>query len=378
MNQTARFNEILCAIVRGERVSWPTSVEPEDQACFLAACEAHGVAPLVYQQLHQTPTWGDWPANIRDALAHLSRVETVVDLLREQEVVRVLHASATQGVQLLLMKGTPLAYTHYASPCLRPRCDTDLLIQPNAIATMQQALTELGYTRLNGVSGKFIAHQCAYVKEDRYGVRHAYDVHWKISNSPPFSDLLSFEELVHQALPVPALGDHAYALAPVQALLLACLHRVAHHHNSERLIWLYDIHLLVSRMTFEERTAFIRLAADRRLQAVCGRGLQLAQHCFATPLAENFIAALYPPDGLAAEEATAHFLKPNPRRLHILLAELQTLSGWKNKIRLLMEHLLPPPAYLLNRYATTNRALLPVLYFHRVLRGVRKLWRHAL
>jgi len=39
-----------------------------------------------------------------------------------------------------------------------------------------------------------------------------------------------------QAIAVPAFGEQARTLAPVQALLLACVHRVAHHDNSERLI----------------------------------------------------------------------------------------------------------------------------------------------
>jgi hypothetical protein len=311
-------------------------------------------------------------------LAHLSRAQATVDILREQELIRVLQAAAVHGVQPLLMKGTPLAYTHYAASYLRPRCDTDLLIQPDMVGRMQRLLTELGYCRLNGVSGTFITHQCTYVKQDRHGVRHAYDVHWKVSNSPLFSDLLSYEEWAQRAMPVGGLVNHSCALAPPQALLLACLHRVAHHHNSERLIWLYDIHLLASRMTCEERTAFIRLATDKQLRAVCGRGLQLAQHCFATLLPEDLMAALYPPDGLAAAEATAGCLQTGQRRLHIVLAELRALPGWYNKIRLLKEHLFPPPAYLLGRYATTNRALLPVLYCHRVLKGALKLWRHAL
>ena len=37
-------------------------------------------------------------------------------------------------------------------------------------------------------------------------VRHVIDLHWAISNRPLFADLLSFDELVHDAIPVTAVG----------------------------------------------------------------------------------------------------------------------------------------------------------------------------
>ena len=40
----------------------------------------------------------------------------------------------------------------------------------------------------------------------------------------------------------------AILLAPVNALVLACIHRLAHHQGRDRLVWLYDIHLLAGRL----------------------------------------------------------------------------------------------------------------------------------
>jgi hypothetical protein len=208
-------------------------------------------------------------------------------------------------------------------------------------------------------------------------MRHAYDVHWQISNSALFATLWSFEELVSQAVPVPALHVHARTLAPVHALLLACLHRVAHHHNSQRLIWLYDLHLLAQSLTCAEQGEFVRLAGHKHVRAICRHGLELAQHCFATPVAADLLAALRLPDDHATWEATARFLSPHQRRWQLLRADLHALPGWLNKVRLLQEHVLPPATYLLTHYGTTRRALLPVLYLHRALRGFWRLWQRA-
>ncbi len=51
-------------------------------------------------------------------------------------------------------------------------------------------------------------------------------------------------------------------LPPPHALLMACVHRVAHHFDPPTLIWLYDIHLLASSMSEDDATRFVALAVD--------------------------------------------------------------------------------------------------------------------
>ncbi len=56
------------------------------------------------------------------------------------------------------------------------------------------------------------------------------------------------------------------------------MHRVVHItapyfvddsiHYGDRLIWLYDIHLLISQMPPQELTQFARLALERRLNTI--------------------------------------------------------------------------------------------------------------
>ena len=60
------------------------------------------------------------------------------------------------------------------------------------------------------------------------------------------------------------------------ALFLACLHRTAHHQDAVDLVWLWDIHLLASRLTDDERTFLVDLAIARAMRGVCARGLAAA------------------------------------------------------------------------------------------------------
>jgi len=368
------FVQLLSAIIRGETPSWSPSGRPDFQADFLEACLTHGVAPLITKQLRRTSAWEEWPPGIRAGLESLAMRQASLELLREKELVSALEALVQRGVQPLILKGAALAYTHYPFLGLRPCNDTDLLIDPKDISLTEQVLAELGFQRLNMVSGKFIMHQCIYVKDDEHGVRHVYDVHWKISNPQLFSDISSYDELARYAITVPGLGKNARALNPAHALLLACLHRVAHHQSSDCLIWLYDIHLLVSLMRPEEHKAFARLAIDKRVRAVCSNGLKLARHRFSTALPVDLMEALDADENPMSKEATAGFLKPYQRRTDVLLSDLRALSRWRDKLQLLREHVFPPADFILKHYSIANRALLPGLYAHRALRGAWKFW----
>src|SRR5262249_1172510 len=70
-----------------------------------------------------------WP---EDARRHAQRAlvdASVVEMMRRRELVRILKILADVGIGVLVFKGAALGRTHYPAPHLRPRSDTDLLIQ---------------------------------------------------------------------------------------------------------------------------------------------------------------------------------------------------------------------------------------------------------
>ena len=85
------------------------------------------------------------------------------------------------------------------------------------------------------------------------------------------SNIFSFQELEARAQAVPALGSHARAFGPMDALMMACVHRVAHHHDDEHLVWIYDIHLLCGGLDASGLEALGRSARAKRVAAACGR-----------------------------------------------------------------------------------------------------------
>ena len=359
MNTTA----LLSAALSGDPAStsalerWPIDAVKD-------AARRHGVLPLLADRV------GGSSARLREALGADAAGEVAADLFREAELRRVLDGFAAAGVAALVIKGAALAYTHYERPDLRARDDSDLLIQPDGQPAAHGVLGALGYRRGQHVAGELVSAQAAYTKRLDGATVHTIDLHWRIANPHVFTHVLTFEELRRDAVPVAGLGASAFAPSAPYALFLACVHRVAHHRDADLLIWVYDIHLLASRLTPAEWRTFLALAIERDMATICRQGLTRAAAAFNTIIPDAVSGALQLRPG--RREASAAFLTPERAQFATLLSDLRTLRSWRERRRLVREHLLPSSSYMRETYAPSSRAPLAVLYFWRALRGA---WR---
>ena len=357
----------VAAIIAGVPVRWQdlrTSVD-----AVLAMCDAEDLSPLMHQRLSTLAL--DWPEDVGTALAAKARTAAGEELLRGVEIRAVVEALAAAGIRALLIKGTPLAYSVYPSPATRPRDDTDIIVPEGDVGAARDVLTSLGYDATNQCNELF--SQFEVQKRDRFGVVHAFDVHWKISTQPVFADVLTYSEMLRRAMPVPALGPAAAAPCSVDALLLACIHPVMHHQNADRLLWICDAHFLVSSLGAREFDEFVRQAGERRVAAVCAHRLQLAATLFGTSVPAGALAEL----SAVAGEPSAAYLASHRRWHHELVSSLGGLPRFGDRVRLLRGVLLPSPRYMLSAYGLTGKPLapwlLPALYMHRNVRGVWKI-----
>lgn len=318
--------------------------------------------------------WRDSQSDLSAALQRELRQAAAFDAWREQDLTGLLDALASAGIDAVLMKGAALAYMIYDAPHLRVRVDTDLLIRREQLEAAERVFAAHGWSRPPESDFELAAAQRHYEKPAPASRRVHLDVHWRIANPRTFSDALSFEEIRVRAVPVPALGRAARAFGTVDALFLACLHRVAHHDDQVDLLWLWDIHLLVSRLWADDEETLVALAVRTAMTGVCVRGLELVASAFATPAAARVASRLRAAgDGLS--EPASRFLG-GVRPIATLRADLTSVSGWI-ALRLLGERVVPSRAYIRALYPRWPRALLWLAYLDRLLRGTPKWFRRS-
>jgi len=358
--------DLLAGLLRGDRIDHQGLIAyPAETLCQHA--ELHGILPLIADRLKDDV---GVPARLRSMLCERARHEIVADLLRESELKQLLLGLGRAGVTPLLMKGAQLAYTHYPRPELRPRADTDLLIRESDRGPVDDALTGLGYQPLGQTSGKLVSYQASYLK-GRPGVAfHAVDVHWKVANPQVFADVLSYAEMAGSAVPIRRPGLSALGLCDLHALFVACVHRVAHHHDSAVLMWLYDIDLIARRFGPADWERFVTLAAERGVRAVCRRSLEQTARWLGTDV-PGYVWGDPRLSEATREELTARYLASRPPAAE-LLDDLQALATWGERWLLLREHCFPPATYMRAVYDPASDAPLPVLYARRLVHAARR------
>jgi hypothetical protein len=373
----SRADELLCAILRGDF----SALNLCDERCLEKLTEAafhHSVHLILLDALKRSPVWDNWPIHLRTKLEAEAIAVAAMDLIRQHELQNVFVHLNQRGIQALLLKGVPLAYTLYRSPMLRPRSDTDLLIQESDRQSVDQLLSELGYSAARE-SGSLISYECTYGRKDPFGVEHSLDVHWKINNAQIFAQAFSFDELLSEAVALPSLAACANGLGFAHALLLACLHRFAHAHApfyvdgnevfaGDHLRWVYDIHLLCQALTAVHWVEFTTLARTKGIAEFCIDGLNASKRAFETQ---------FPAEAMDSLQAAARGERANAERLRAsravwFFANLRALPGLRQRMALIKQTAFPPLVYMIDKYQTKNYLALSFLYAYRGVNGVIK------
>nr|WP_275672686.1 nucleotidyltransferase family protein [Thermomonas flagellata] len=331
-----------------------------DPEAVLACAEAEGVAPLLARALPaQAPT-----AALRARLAAQARLDGMRLLAREASARAVLDQLAEAGLPCFVLKGMALGQWLYPAPELRPGCDIDLLVADLAQAeAATAALVAAGWTLAHGVAPRQASDtQVALVDPARRGV--VLDLHWRLLNHAGLDRGLAFADLWARAQALPGLHPQARALGAADALLHAALHRAGNRAagTHDRLLWLYDVHLLAARCGPGDWARLLAPAADPVHLAALVDALQAAHAAFATALPPELAEA-------AARSAGAGLHLDAPGAFD--RSHLRGLP-WPQRLRWLWHKLLPPPAFMRHRYDAHGPLGLAAAYLRRWGVGLRR------
>jgi hypothetical protein len=370
-------------LLRGEETDWPAGLDEAEHRTFIAAVLAHGIAPLLHLALSRTGAQDaagrrrqgpqdagapSWPTAVREELRRHALGAAAAEVARQERLSGVLRSLHDAGIDVLVLKGSALAYQLYPSPELRTRGDSDLLIRRADLGRIRTVMASLDAEELPGSGDELILRQAVFVTTS--GSREVFDFHWSVTNAELFARGFDFDALSRRSVPIRALSPHARGLGRSDALLLASIHRVAHHHGSDRLIWLYDIRLLREAMPDEELRDFWTAAAEQEVVTVCIDSLELARDWFGG--AESGATMFLTPERIARREPSAEYLRQGRRRGHQEWSDLAALPGWPTRLRRLRQLAFPPREYMRRRYGNHPLAL---LYAYRGVVGIARMFR---
>ncbi|MDR7135844.1 hypothetical protein J2X06_003062 [Lysobacter niastensis] len=349
----------LASALRGDCPAWAPDLFVAPLALADAAAQ-EGVVGLLAAALRRSGSTGI-PPEERAKLDGAERRERALELLRRAELVRVSDALASAGQPVLVLKGAALAHWLYPEPHLRQRCDVDLLFETvESLEATTPVLAELGYEAAP-LAANAIHYERAFTARSPGGHVHVIDAHWRMSNYPVYAERFGFEELFAARRVLPGIAT-ANGLGLVHALIQACVHRVSNLRTGEgdRLIWLYDLELLVQRFADDDWAQLLQIVRDRQLGGACHAALQAAQRWLHTRLPAEVATSL-------AECARGEEFQADQahRRDYYEWQVLGTLPWW-SRPGYFLKRVFPSAAYMRQVYNLCNSMQLPAAYARRL------------
>jgi hypothetical protein len=289
---------------------------------LLQMSRRNGVMPLLYRNLNAVDP-GDVPPDVMLRMQTHFRENSVRNLLKTSELLKILDVFADHGIQAIPYKGPTLAVLAYGNLAFREFVDLDLLLQERDLAKARVLLIGRGY-RL-GVD-LTPSQECAYVKSLRElplvspaGVLVEPHIGLTLRD---YRFPLDLDRLRKRICSVTLLGRNVPTFSVEDLLLVLCAHGTSHCWSS--LGWICDVGELIRRHT-DVRWAWV-LDEARRLhgERLVLLGLALADQLLRAPIPEEI-------RGEIRGDATIRWLVATARRW--LFCEVADRPGMISKAR---------------------------------------------
>lgn len=335
----------------------------------VSVAEREGVAPLLYWCFKVQGWPPNTPGEARERLTRSYYATSAHNTLLLAECDRIVAALQDDRITVLVLKGVALVNQLYPNIGLRPMGDIDLLVPVPEVDRAAHILERLGYERTIVQSerlNRLIGTQLGFTAKSGPDLR--IEIHWSLvtgaldRRAPDLDWFWNQTELF--ATTAPLKTRSLVTLSPTAHLLYVAAHALLEHGLSgARLIWLYDVHLILSRwatqIAWEELLS--RAAAFGWIHALTDALRETAAR-FGTTLPEEVRAMMIQDTSLSDRAVLTHELNK------LKLAEhCQRLDGLGARARLwyVKAMIFPSRRYVRAHYGQAKRIWWPVLYVIR-------------
>ncbi|HRQ37740.1 MAG TPA: nucleotidyltransferase family protein [Chloroflexota bacterium] len=335
----------------------------------------HELGALAYLRLKEA----NLAAPLQIALAPVYWQAAGAAAIKLDLLARLQTALAAAGVQTVLLKGIAFYLTIYPDPAVRPMNDLDLWLQPGDVPIAWQVMADLGFhdKGLWPDATAIPPHvtQLDFYPGDLKTSPLSVELHWDLSQREGVRGRLPLARWWAEAISVPWRDQSVKVLSSEAALVHTAVHQILEHRAEIRWRWLLDIDQLArGRPDYHLTPAdWQQAAADANEAGVLPAvqaALRLIARELATPLPEPALDLLVQKADPVQRERAIYIANPHRSAVGKVLLNAQNTSGWQRKTAVILPTLFPHPSYMQQRYHVRHRALLPVYYLARLLKGV--------
>lgn len=292
---------------------WPADEAEDHDGSVCARIKFHGIALLLAQH---DPALDGWPIAVAAAVRDEARMQALWEASHRRAIANLLEAFDAAGITAAAMKGTALAYGHYADPAIRRRGDTDLYLPGASRALVRKVLAQCGYAPAG--DRRPTQEPWSITAADIFV--HEVDIHWRINDSLSVSRALDKLRCEARFTDMPRLAPGAIALSGIDNVILTSVNRALHgtfgYHveddrlaDGDRLIWAVDIKLVTDRFTEADWTMMARLAAASGTSSLVQSALAFADRTLGLGMPCGFAEQLAGPEG--ADSVAAYVAEPS-------------------------------------------------------------------
>ena len=282
-------------------------------------------------------------------------------------------------LNLVLLKGTALAYSLYDNPAHRFRGDSDLLVRESDLAAARQILVYRGWQRPFGAPGPFGAmhYQELWQYRDPAGLSHDIDLHWEVTNSIALRNVLDVDDVLARSLALPRLSANARCADAVTALIHRAVNRAVHaqsgyfsidryEYGPDRLSWAVDIDLLAHELTQREWGMLISRSCATGVAATVSGALEFADNRLGTQVPEHALSQL---SRAPTDTSATRFLSARSE-FQRNLANLKATPGLLPRLRYTLSRAFPSRVHMSDKYPRMSQWPIAFLYLRRILEKV--------
>ena len=332
-----------------------------DNAKVYDAAIQQGVVGLIQQNIKNTTATPELIEQLNSYQNNYKILNNFVD----NEATNVLKKLKKEQIDVVVLKGFSLAQQVYSEPSLRPKTDIDILIRVEDKDKIKNIFESLGYSNPRGWEPKAIINQFSYKKTLGKGINVYFDIHLKISNSKKIENILNYNELLKSANTTTNKDINLINLP--HALTHAVFHLLGHKASGDlvKLIWYYDIFLLIQNINEQKEQELINLISSTGLANLMTHTLTLTSQYFPSDkltLLTKKIAKL-------PFDSNYDYLLDNTYGVKELWLTLKASNSLKERINVMRETMFPPPVEIYAKYGKHTKWPLSMLYLRRIIMG---------